>query len=95
LRTRVSGSDLDAPEPNVTARPARDVEPPPAEPVERLPEAAPAVALEFNGTSRPDAVVPAADLGTAKKRQPRPGTGLPPAASLRAVNASYDEAFQQ
>jgi hypothetical protein len=100
LRTRVSGSDLDAPEPNVTAMPARDIEAPPAEPGEQLEEAAaPSVTLDFDGSSRNDSagteIINPSVESAATGRQPRPGNGFAPAQSLREVNASYDDAFQQ
>jgi hypothetical protein len=100
LRTRVSGSDLDAPEPNVTARPAREVEAPPADPQgEQDSAAAPAVTLDFNATERSDEFE--ADTAAthtdsrSSDRRPRPENGFPPQQSLRDVNANYDEAFQQ
>jgi hypothetical protein len=100
LRTRVSGSDLDAPEPNVTARPAREVEAPPADPQGQQDNAvAPTVTLDFNSTERStefegDTAATHIDRG-ASQRQPRPESGFPPPQSLRNVNANYDEAFQQ
>jgi len=100
LRTRVSGSDLNAPEPNVTAMPARAVEAPPGEPTEQQADAAAAsVTLEFESNERTAATdaefVSESEESAAPGRQPRPGNGFPPAKSLRDVNAAYDDAFQQ
>lgn len=98
LRSRVSGSDLSAPEPAVTAMPARDIEPPPAEPATSSDDSnSPAVALDVGSaaSSTDAAAIDVSGRRNPPRRQPRPNSGLPRSASLRDVNASYDEAFQQ
>jgi hypothetical protein len=90
LRTRVSGSELNAPEPNVTAMPI-DVQLGQSASDSGSTAVAPTVPLNFN-RSADEAV---AAVPEAPRRQPRPAFDLPRTDSLRAVNAGYDEAFRQ
>lgn len=95
LKTRVAGSELDAPEPNVAAMPQREadvqlgssgVETPPADPPASFP---------LETTAPPEGSSSLAQAALPKNRVPRPSSDLPPANSLRSVNAGYDEAFRQ
>jgi hypothetical protein len=99
LKTRVAGRELDAPEPNVTAMPQREPD------VQLGPSATEATAATSeasiplqpsapSGDSETEPAVLAADSAP-RNRVPRPSSNLPPANSLRAVNAGYDEAFRQ
>lgn len=96
LRSRVSGSELDAPEPNTTAMPQWDVDPQSTVAVPKSGE----VAVPASNSATPGAASGAASASFARDaatrpRQPRSSLDLPPAGSLRAINGGYDDAFQR
>ena len=99
LRRRLAGSQLDAPEPSVTARPAREIDVQLGDSATNAKELAVAetIPLDANPERRRGTLASPGPAGNPRppERQPRPQPILSPGRSLRSVNAGSDAAFQR